>query len=360
MPEHFAEITRVLPMPHLHRRNAPFNLATRVPTEFQTVDLGPKLYIAHGTHDGPGSAGTTPLHLDMTDAVNLMLRSSAPSGGHASVGDDSERAGALWHIFDPASAPLLRAFITKVAAERGLRVDDSIHDQRWYLDRDLLARLASEHGVLPWRVLQRPGDAIFIPAGCPHQVCNLQDCIKIAMDFVSPHNIDQSLRLTDEFRRLSSTHQRKSDLLHPKSIIYYAWRSCMDAAAARSASAASAASASLASPESAPMASPLASTESPMPSSSQTCNAVPGDAIASVKSESVLGGGGVGGEGESHMDLDDPSPASSDAAAVPADHAIDTKTMPASDLDKRGCNSSGEYCDDEMANSCLVDIDVVG
>ena len=27
---------------------------------------------------------------------------------------------------------------------------------------------------------------MFIPAGCAHQVCNLADCIKIALDFVSP------------------------------------------------------------------------------------------------------------------------------------------------------------------------------
>ena len=31
-----------------------------------------------------------------------------------------------------------------------------------------------------------PYSAVFIPAGCPHQVRNLQACLKVAVDFVSP------------------------------------------------------------------------------------------------------------------------------------------------------------------------------
>jgi lysine-specific demethylase 3 len=30
---------------------------------------------------------------------------------------------------------------------------------------------------------------VFIPAGCAHQVCNLADCIKIALDFVSTRQL---------------------------------------------------------------------------------------------------------------------------------------------------------------------------
>ena len=37
-----------------------------------------------------------------------------------------------------------------------------------------------------WPIVQCEGDAVFIPAGAPHQVRNLQSCIKIAEDYVSP------------------------------------------------------------------------------------------------------------------------------------------------------------------------------
>ncbi len=47
---------------------------------------------------------------------------------------------------------------------------DPIHDQLIYLDFDLRQRLYNEYGVKGWAVAQCVGDAIFIPAGAPHQV----------------------------------------------------------------------------------------------------------------------------------------------------------------------------------------------
>ena len=43
-----------------------------------------------------------------------------------------------------------------------------------------------EYGVRGWAIVQCEGESVFIPAGAPHQVRNLQRCIKIAEDFVSP------------------------------------------------------------------------------------------------------------------------------------------------------------------------------
>jgi lysine-specific demethylase 3 len=99
-------------------------------------------------------------------------------------------------------------------------------------------------GVEPWTFEQRLGEAVFIPAGCPHQVRNLkvrlnstdlsflfyfsnkcilllksklflfvQSCIKVAMDFVSPENVDECIKLTGEFRRLPPGHRAKEDKL---------------------------------------------------------------------------------------------------------------------------------------------------
>ena len=63
--------------------------------------------------------------------------------------------------------------ICQVYEERGLRPisgTDPIHDQLLYLDFDLRQRLYQEYGVKGWAIAQCVGDAIFIPAGAPHQV----------------------------------------------------------------------------------------------------------------------------------------------------------------------------------------------
>ena len=36
-------------------------------------------------------------------------------------------------------------------------------------------------GVEPWTFVQKLGEAVFIPAGCPHQVRNLKVCKSIAL-----------------------------------------------------------------------------------------------------------------------------------------------------------------------------------
>lgn len=47
---------------------------------------------------------------------------------------------------------------------------DPIHDQCFYLTADLRKRLLEEYGVQGYTIAQCVGDAIFIPAGAPHQV----------------------------------------------------------------------------------------------------------------------------------------------------------------------------------------------
>lgn len=50
-------------------------------------------------------------------------------------------------------------------------------------------QLYKSTGVKSFRIHQRPNQAVFIPAGCAHQVCNKADCIKVATDFVSVENV---------------------------------------------------------------------------------------------------------------------------------------------------------------------------
>lgn len=50
-------------------------------------------------------------------------------------------------------------------------------------------QLYKSTGVKSFRIHQRPNQAVFIPAGCAHQVYNKADCIKVATDFVSVENV---------------------------------------------------------------------------------------------------------------------------------------------------------------------------
>jgi len=63
--------------------------------------------------------------------------------------------------------------LMQVGVEVGKPVErnhDPIHDQSWYLDEKLRERLWTEYGVRGYTILQCVGDAVFIPAGAPHQV----------------------------------------------------------------------------------------------------------------------------------------------------------------------------------------------
>ena len=42
--------------------------------------------------------------------------------------------------------------------------------QCFYLDHDIRQRLKKDYGVEGWAICQCLGDAVFIPAGAPHQV----------------------------------------------------------------------------------------------------------------------------------------------------------------------------------------------
>lgn len=55
----------------------------------------------------------------------------------------------------------------------------------------------------------------------------MQSCIKVALDFVSPENVEECVRLTNEFRLLPMDHRAKEDKLEvilasiPGIVIYW-------------------------------------------------------------------------------------------------------------------------------------------
>lgn len=76
-------------------------------------------------------------------------------------------------------------------------------------------------------IVQYKGDAIFIPAGTPHQVQNLFGCIKAAGDFVCPENVERCIERMKEFRLLDTTYSNKAEILQIK-ILYHTIRVVID------------------------------------------------------------------------------------------------------------------------------------
>ncbi|XP_073155083.1 lysine-specific demethylase JMJ27-like [Henckelia pumila] len=142
-----------------------------------------------------------------------------------------DEGGVLWDIFRRQDVPKLEEYVKRHYKEfRHLyckplqQVVHPIHDQTVYLTNEHKSRLKEEYGIEPWTFVQKSGDAVLIPAGCPYQVRNLKSCINVSLGFVSPENIQECVRLTEELRILPQKHSAKEDNLEVKKMALHAVR----------------------------------------------------------------------------------------------------------------------------------------
>ncbi|CAZ80291.1 unnamed protein product [Tuber melanosporum] len=240
-PNLFADFERALPFPEYTNRDASLNLVSRLPADWTKPDLGPKMYNAYPAPDfipvknGPPNPvkGTTNLHFDMTDAVNILVHQS---GGPTPAANKRwkevygyPKCGAIWDIFPPESSAAIRRFLKK----RDASVDDPLNRPLFYLtEEDLIELGKPEYNVRSYRIYQSTGDAVFVPAGCPHQVRNKQSCIKVAVDFFSAENAAVCTDLLADFRALAKATTKKGgmrlvgkrdDVLQPYNCLLFNW-----------------------------------------------------------------------------------------------------------------------------------------
>ncbi|KAH9733702.1 transcription factor jumonji (JmjC) domain-containing protein [Citrus sinensis] len=282
LPRHGAEFMNILPYKdYTHPYSGILNIATKLPPDFLKPDLGPKAYIAYGVAEELGRGDSvTKLHCDMSDAVNVLMHTAKVDYSSKQVAEieklkrkhaiqdrreffnplyardetfdmnhskseeklrpissmqsntlslNGKDGGALWDIFRREDVPKLGEYLRNhhkefrhVYCSPVEQVVHPIHDQTFYLNMYHKKKLKEEFGVEPWSFVQQLGEAVLIPAGCPHQVRNLMSCTKIALDFVSPENINECIRLTDEFRTLPRNHRAKKDKLQVKKMCLHA------------------------------------------------------------------------------------------------------------------------------------------
>ncbi|BEJ16184.1 hypothetical protein CspHIS471_0507890 [Cutaneotrichosporon sp. HIS471] len=212
-PDLYRDFSNALPAPDFTQRIGVLNLYSHFPPGPTRPDIGPKMYNALAGREDPGGFGSTRLHMDVADAVNIML--------YASKRPDGSPGCAVWDLFRAEDADKIRAFLrTKFPHAK---MTDPIHSQLFYLDSQLREELHAQYGVTSFRVYQYPGQAVFVPAGCAHQVCNLANCMKIALDFVSPHNVRRCQRLMQDFRKENYVRVWKEDVLQLYNVMWYAW-----------------------------------------------------------------------------------------------------------------------------------------
>ncbi|XP_054778587.1 lysine-specific demethylase JMJ29-like isoform X2 [Prosopis cineraria] len=273
LPRHCDEFIRSLPFQeYTDPRVGMLNLAVKLPMHVLKPDMGPKTYIAYGIKEELGRGDSvTKLHCDMSDAVNILTHTAEVKlndeqclsilklkkahkvqdekekccgeiNGNISPNDVAEGVAfvttenetrepgaALWDIFRREDTKKLETYLRKHSREFRhtycspvKQVFHPIHDQCFYLTMEHKKKLKEEFGVEPWTFEQKLGEAVFIPAGCPHQVRNLMSCTKVAVDFVSPENLRECLALTNQFRLLPKNHRAREDKLEIKKMIVYA------------------------------------------------------------------------------------------------------------------------------------------
>ncbi|GAB2277475.1 hypothetical protein Dimus_012182 [Dionaea muscipula] len=198
------------------------------------------------TPRGFGRADSPNLVLDGREqrdeyGVNLSMRNNAKNNqqnyqfgsvqventnhGHASGESGATGSlscpGILWDVFRREDVPKLKEYLHAHWSE-SRKVAYPLYDDAVYLNKLHKIKLKEEFGVQPWSFQQYLGQAVFIPAGCPFQVRNLQSIVQLGLDFLSPESLGEAVKLAEEIRCLPNDHPAKLQMMEVGKISLYA------------------------------------------------------------------------------------------------------------------------------------------
>ncbi|XP_027770471.1 lysine-specific demethylase JMJ25 isoform X3 [Solanum pennellii] len=165
----------------------------------------------------------------VTSQIGVDNLSHEDLNGSSLNSSDSSHSGALWDVFRRQDVPMLIEYLRfhwKKHGDSDHVTDDSVpsplYDGIVYLNEHHKRKLKELFGIEPWSFEQHLGEAIFVPAGCPFQVRNLQSTVQLGLDFLSPESLGEAVRMAEEIRGLPNTHDAKLQMLEVGKISLYA------------------------------------------------------------------------------------------------------------------------------------------
>nr|KAJ0198003.1 hypothetical protein LSAT_V11C700350520 [Lactuca sativa] len=251
-------ITKLPLLEYIHSKWGLLNLAAKLPHYSLQNDVGPKILISYGMYDeksqGEGDS-VNMLRFNMRDVVYLLVHTCEVNVNRKNnnnedliidsiedektlkcedlngTSEETSRPGAIWDIYRREDVPKLIEYMRLHWNEFGvsdhnIMDDDSVprplHEGVIYLNSHHKKKLKEEFGVEAWSFEQHLGVAVFIPAGCPFQVRNLQSTVELGLDFLFPESLAEAVRLGAEIRELPNDHDAKLQILEVGKISLYA------------------------------------------------------------------------------------------------------------------------------------------
>ncbi|XVE51234.1 hypothetical protein DITRI_Ditri02bG0023600 [Diplodiscus trichospermus] len=218
----------------MHSHNRVQKLSSRLPSAvheahnlgFEDRDVYPE------KEDSSDSESDSDCNSNSEDAIRPRhtIHCSETLENEEVVGERTELApscGAEWDVFRRQDVPKLMEYLRKHSNEFShtcsfrKHVVHPILDQNLFLDTSHKIRLKEEYEIEPWTFEQHVGEAVIVPAGCPYQIRNVKSCVNVVLDFVSPENVTECIRLIDELRLLPEDHKAKAEKFEVEKMALY-------------------------------------------------------------------------------------------------------------------------------------------
>lgn len=201
IPEIIAEVQDAMPFQRYILPSGAMNMVSSVHWAMHMPDVQGKFFAGDGTlneewgtfiHTDLGNAANICVHAEHSPANLVMekvefLQQLFPQLTSAMF--QAENFAALWYIFLPDQYDGVKEFLQK----KHHLSTDPIQERAYIVTVKDLGLLDRDYGIRPIIFLQRVGDVVILPGNHPHQVLNINSCVKIAFDFASAMNCTQHL-----------------------------------------------------------------------------------------------------------------------------------------------------------------------